>query len=41
VVSEGVDGGVIGEAGTRRVDLSLARFADLAVDTVAAREEAT
>jgi vacuolar-type H+-ATPase subunit E/Vma4 len=36
VVREGVDGGVIGEAGARRVDLSLARFTELAVDTVAA-----
>jgi vacuolar-type H+-ATPase subunit E/Vma4 len=41
VVREGADGGVVGEAGARRVDLSLARFADLAVDAVAAQEEGT
>jgi vacuolar-type H+-ATPase subunit E/Vma4 len=38
-VRDSGDGGLVGEAGTRRVDLSLAGFADRAVDAVAAQEE--
>jgi vacuolar-type H+-ATPase subunit E/Vma4 len=38
-VRDSADGGLVGQAGSRRVDLSLSGFADRAVDTVAAQEE--
>jgi vacuolar-type H+-ATPase subunit E/Vma4 len=38
-LSEGVEGGVVGVAAGRRIDLSLAGFADRAVDVVAADDQ--